>query len=584
MAEHKSARVRLRAGHQQFRRMSRRSFALACVAALALLAVLALKLSAGGGRPFAKIVIGSKQFPEPIILGEMIKFLALGAGAELVLHDAALGGTDVVWAALVTQRIDIYVEYEATLRYDIMGGATDKQINARLAERGIKRTDSLGFQNRYGLGMSADRAADLGIEKISDLSNHRTLRYGFTDEFLDRPDGWKPLKEHYASRGAVLTPESLPKQYEHDVAYKKLAAGEIDVIDIYTTDAEIVFHKVRLLEDDEDFFRDYTAFLLYRADLDEEVLAALRPLRISESEMRLMNASATRIKPPPAPAPGETRRREDRFVYQKRLRPVAKGFLESKGIATRSESRYRWRSLARNTGEHLFLVVFALVGGLLAALPLALYTAWNGGWVRRAAFWLWLIPPPAALGAMRAIGEIGEWMAWLTVNFFLRSPPQHVIEMIETIPARLEFLGRGAIPAILVLFLYSFSTLLQHISKGLKHMASSSHRPVVALRRALPYLLNGLRHAAPLITGIAILGTIVDAGGYGGWIRAALDPRIDDPGLGLWGVVPAILLTFLVWALFGALLRKVDPEAYRRFSRGENPSGRTAEIDPITSH
>src|SRR6185369_16539880 len=119
----------------------------------------------------------------------------------------------------------------------------------------------LGFQNTYGIGVRREVAVRLGIARISDLARHPQLRLGLSHEFLGRQDGWPGLARRYAL--GSLAPTAL----DHGLAYEALAAGKVDAIDIYTTDAKIERLGIRVLEDDAGYFPRYDALFLYRADV-----------------------------------------------------------------------------------------------------------------------------------------------------------------------------------------------------------------------------------------------------------------------------------------------------------------------------
>ena len=97
-----------------------------------------------------------------------------------------------------------------------------------LQQHGIAISDSLGFSNSYALAMRRQQAEELGIDRISQLAKHPELRFGFTSEFMDRPDGWPGLSQHYA-----LAPEHVVG-LDHDIAYRQILAGDIDVMDAFT--------------------------------------------------------------------------------------------------------------------------------------------------------------------------------------------------------------------------------------------------------------------------------------------------------------------------------------------------------------
>jgi osmoprotectant transport system permease protein len=174
----------------------KRSAALACAVCVVGAAACAAKPRAGG----ATLVVGSKGFTESVILGEMATMVARAGGVPAE-HRREIGGTRVLWAALVRGDIDVYPEYTGTLRKEIFGGralADTGGLQAALAEAGVRLGPSLGFDNGYVLGMREEVAAKLGVRTISDLRAHPELAFGFSNEFMDRGDGWPALRAAYA--------------------------------------------------------------------------------------------------------------------------------------------------------------------------------------------------------------------------------------------------------------------------------------------------------------------------------------------------------------------------------------------------
>ena len=120
-----------------------------------------------------EIVVGSKMFTESVVLGEMLSHFGRNANAA-VRHRRELGGTRVLWNALIKGEIDLYPEYTGTLSQEILAGenlSDEADIRARLAKMGIVMSRPLGFNNTYALGMVEERAEALGIRTISDLKN-----------------------------------------------------------------------------------------------------------------------------------------------------------------------------------------------------------------------------------------------------------------------------------------------------------------------------------------------------------------------------------------------------------------------------
>ncbi|HZX13297.1 MAG TPA: glycine betaine ABC transporter substrate-binding protein, partial [Thermodesulfobacteriota bacterium] len=198
------------------------------------------------GLSATEIKVGSKAFTESVILGDIVTQLAQSEGAK-VKYLRQLGGTRVLWSALLTGEIDIYPEYTGTITQEILAGKNirdEETLKKILAKKNVLMSRPLGFNNTYAIGMKEDVAERHGITKISDLRKHPKLRFGFTNEFMNRGDGWPSLRRAYN------LPQKNVRGLDHDLAYRGLESGSIDVIDLYSTDAEIRYYKLRVLDDD----------------------------------------------------------------------------------------------------------------------------------------------------------------------------------------------------------------------------------------------------------------------------------------------------------------------------------------------
>src|SRR6185369_1044085 len=146
-------------------------------------------------------------------------------------------------------------------------------LNARLAPMGLAAGVPLGFNNTYALALRADDARAKGITRLSDLKAHPELRLGLSQEFIGRADGWPGLKSAYE------LPFETPRGLDHGLAYEAIAQGQVDVIDIYSTDAKIDKYGLTVLADDRAYFPRYDAVLLYRADIVQRFPRTLEALR-----------------------------------------------------------------------------------------------------------------------------------------------------------------------------------------------------------------------------------------------------------------------------------------------------------------
>ena len=325
-----------------------------------LVAVAAVVSSSSVVSAFADTLrIGSKRFTESYILGEVLRRAVEGkAAAE---HRPGLGNTGIVFAALKSGSIDLYPEYTGTIAREVLkveGSPSLEDLHAALGPQGLGVAVRLGFNNSYALAMREERALSLGIRTLSDLAKHPGLKLGLSQEFIGRADGWPGLKAAYR------LPYATPSGLDHGLAYEAIAAGKIDVMDSYSTDAKIERYKLRVLEDDRRFFPRYEAVVLYRLDVPKRFPEAWRSIaglegRIDERRMIRMNAAAE---------------------IEGRSFAEAAALIDIEGGPQRAERRNFLGALFgpdfwRLTGEHLLLVFVSLAASIAAGVPLGLAAA-----------------------------------------------------------------------------------------------------------------------------------------------------------------------------------------------------------------
>src|SRR5918992_5151518 len=302
------------------------------------------------------LTVGSKRFTESYILGEIIAQSVNGT------HKPGLGNTAILLEALKAGSIDLYPEYTGTIAREILKSEERLDlagINRRLAALGLSASIPLGFSNSYALGMRRKEAERLRIRSVSDLVRHPQLRFGLSHEFLGRRDGWPGLQSAY---GLPQKPRGL----DHGIAYEALAAGEIDVMDLYTTDAKIERYAIVALEDDRRFFPAYDAVLLYRTEAARRFAKAFDSLK--KLEGKIDAATMVRLN---------ARAELDKVAFAE----VAREYLGS-----RTETRRTfWSALAapdlgRLLAQHLGLVFGSLLIAALVGIPLGLAAA-KFGWL-----------------------------------------------------------------------------------------------------------------------------------------------------------------------------------------------------------
>jgi osmoprotectant transport system permease protein len=468
------------------------------------------------------VVIGSKKFTESVVLGEIATGLVAARGLD-VGHRRELGGTRIVWNALVAGEIDAYPEYTGTLRQEIVPGAeaaSDAGLAEALRRRGVAIVADLGFDNTYAIGMREATAARLGIRTLSDLARHPEVALGLTHEFLDRADGWSSLKRRYG-----LTNPS--RGLDHDVAYRALESGAIGATDLYSTDAEIRYYGLRVLEDDLHHFPAYRAVLLARSDLATrvpEAAAALAALdgAITAERMIALNAAAKLDKQPE--------------------RAVAADFLAARfQVHASGRDPSRAERILDRTREHLFLVALSLLAAVVVAVPLGIVVA------RR---------PRLGQVVLAAVGVL------------------QTVPSLALLVLLIPLLGIGTVPALVAMFLYSLLPIVRNTATGIRDIALPLRESAEALglpswsrlvRIELPLastsILAGIKTSAVVNVGVATLGALIGAGGYGQPILSGI--RLDDLGQILEGAVPAAVMALLVQWAFEGIERLVVPRGLR---------------------
>jgi osmoprotectant transport system permease protein len=487
-----------------------------------LLVLLALGLL---GDPSPRTVrVGSKAFTESVILGDIAERLILDAGIP-ARHRRELGGTQILFHALEADELDVYPEYTGTIVAEILARRNiqgEDALRRALAERGIGMSQPLGFNDTYAIGMREEVATRLHVQTISDLRRHPELRFGFSNEFMERADGWPGLRDRYG------LPQRDVRGLDHDLAYRGLASGEIQATELYSTDAEIRAYSLRVLVDDLGFFPSYECVWLYRADLPARSPAAFDALkrlegRISATEMAAMNARAKIDREPEG-------RVADQFIAAKF------------GIAAQVVAKTAGERLLQRLGEHLLLVGVSLATAIALAIPLGIAAA------RR---------PRAGAVILSVAG------------------------MIQTIPSlallafMVPWLGLGAEPALVTLFLYSLLPIIRNTATGLRDIAPSLRESAEALglpprtrllRIELPMasraILAGIKTAAVINVGTATIGALIGAGGFGQPILSGI--RRDDPSMILFeGAIPAAVLALAVQGAFDLAERFLVPKGLR---------------------
>lgn len=467
------------------------------------------------------VVLGSKKFTESYVLGEVAKRVLGNAGIRAE-HRQGMGGTIILWEALRGAQIDAYPEYTGTIGEEILKDRQSRsfvQIRDALAKFGVGMSQPLGFNNTYALVMRRSEAQRLGLSTISDLRQHPNLRMGLTHEFLNRHDGWRPLRERYE------IPQKNVIGIDHALGYAALAKGSIDVKDAYSTDAKISENDLVTLEDDRQFFPRYEAVFLFRLSLPSSVTAALRTLEgtIDEQRMIRLNAEAERTKD-----------------Y---TRAANLYFQNGDAAPTAGDGETFTHKLTRWTLRHLELAGFSLVLAILVGVPLGIVAS-RGGVIGHGIL--------AFAGIVQTI------------------PSLALLALLVPVP----YFGISARTAIAALFLYGLLPIVRNTASGLQDIAQPIRdsaialglQPAAQLRKIyLPIasrsILAGIKTSAVINVGTATLAALIGAGGLGEPILSGLN--LNDHATILQGAIPAALLALIVQWTFDLLDRVLIPKGLR---------------------
>ena len=244
------------------------------------------------------IVVGSKNFSEQALLGEILAQHIEARTHKPVTRRFYLAGTYICQQALLAGRIDMYVEYTGTALTAVLRDplqSNSSAVFARVQSEYKKRFDldvlpSLGFNNTFAIVVRGEDARRLNLKTISDAAPHaHDWRAGFGFEFMERPDGYPGLSRVYG-----LTFAEPPRILDLGLLYRALLEKQVDIVAGNSTDGLLAARDLVQLEDDRHYFPPYDAVPVARPESlmrNPEARAALLDLagKINDEEMRKMN-------------------------------------------------------------------------------------------------------------------------------------------------------------------------------------------------------------------------------------------------------------------------------------------------------
>lgn len=473
------------------------------------------------------ITIGSKNFTEQAILGEIMAQLIEEKTDLKVERKFFLGGTQFTFNAIQKGDIDIYPSYTGTAYIAILKQSQilpAHQTFLYVQKEYLKQFNLVwlkpfGFNNTYGFGVLKSNPRFQNIQTLSQIRSFANeLKFGGPHEFLERPDGFSGLQKAYQLKFLEFV------GLDPGLMYQAVVDGQVDVISAFTTDGRIQKFGIQLLEDDLNFFPPYFAAPLIRKSTLEKhpklkgVLNLLAG-RINDDLMMKMN-HAVDLKSQP-------------------LEDVAQWFLVSEGLVAGSLPASKLNQRAKDfwnyalsqkdyvfslTLEHLALVAIALFFAMLVGLPTGIL---------------------------------------LTRVDFLSGPIFALVNILQTIPSLallgflIPFLGIGKTPAIVALFLYALLPLVRNTYTGIKDvspqlievskgMGLTGFQTLrhVELPLALPTIMAGIRISTVIMVGTATLAALIGAGGLGDPIFRGISSV--NHNLILLGAIPSALLAIVL--------------------------------------
>lgn len=488
------------------------------------------------------IVVGSKNFMESRLLGELFAQLIEARTKLTVKRRLGLAGTQVCFEALKTGGIDLYPEYTGTGLVTLLGeppmsdrASVLNRVRAEFLHRwNIWWLAPLGFDNSYALALRRDQAEALKLRTISDLVRLApTLTAGFGYEFIKRPDGLPGLQQKYGLQFQSVV------GMQQTLKYQATANGDVDVLDVYTTDGRLSVYDFLVLEDDQQFFPPYDATALVRGETLERYpeLASVLSLLTNALTPERMQIWNLRVQEEGQPVTQVAREMLQDLHLLIDARPVS---------TTRQQDNssslfgYMWdmrATLAFRTGEHLGLAGLGLLLGIILAIPIGLILErWRQG----------------AETMIRVIGM------------------SQTIPSIALLAFMIPLFGVGTLPAIMALWIYSLFPILRNTYSGLRDAAPNvveTGRALgmtewqilrsVRLPLAAPTIMAGIRTSAIWTIGTATLAAFIGAGGLGVPIVAGL--QLADVNLILSGALPATVLALAVDALLAWVELLIKP-------------------------
>src|SRR5947209_13012528 len=244
------------------------------------------------------VIVGSKSFTENILIGDMMyDLLQANLKGVTIQNKQNLGGTAVPWNAIQSGQIDMYCEYTGTGLISILKQPVEHDpdkayqiVKAQYPQKyQIDWLNPLGFNDTYAIAVPQSIAKQYNLKTISDLAPVASkLVFGAEPEYFTRPDGYAGLTNvyglHFASK----------KELNVGLKYEAAGSNQVQVIDVFSTDGDLIKYNMTVLQDDKHFFPPYYAAPIVREDIlkaHPEITAILNKLagKFTDQAMQQLN-------------------------------------------------------------------------------------------------------------------------------------------------------------------------------------------------------------------------------------------------------------------------------------------------------
>ncbi len=470
--------------------------------------------------------MGSRDFPESVLLAEILSSAIENNTDLLVDRKFHLGGVKVCVTAMQANSLDIYPDYTGSLMHNLLGEKSpneylDDYLRSSLEQKyKFTLSDKLGFDNSFVLVVRRDFADKHQLKTLSDLqllvikepSLESSLKVAFKHSFIARPDGYQQLKTIYGFDFNNL------RAMEYNIAYEQLKAGRVDLIDAFSTDARLLDPSLQVLIDDRSALLAYDSVFLMRNELlneHPELVGVLQILNNSLTNERILELNKRIVA-------GETYKN----VAQSFLSSISPTQAHKRDLSHVYATRFHQDSsiLLRALKQHLILSFTALFIAIALGVSLGIYISYNA----------------IAARIILAIGSVTQ-----------------VIPSLALLALLIPIFGLGFKPALVALSIYALLPIVQNTYTGIISIApeymdlarSLALKPWTIISRvqvpmALATIIAGIRTSSVICIGAATLATFVGAGGLGDLIKAGID--LNSNYMIALGAVPAALLALAV--------------------------------------